>query len=146
MRNGASWTDISASRADAVEFVSEGNDGAGSRACATAEHHRLSHSGKAQQMRFYFRRIQFFSRDIDQIGNPAHDLEPGTFSREQIVGNESSGSQFPLIGFRKIAVAHCGAAHAKVATFRQIVLDRSLGGRVVQECRAQRLLLGRARG
>src|SRR5207245_10814123 len=42
----------------------------------------------------------------------------GSFSREQIVWNESSGSQFPLIGFRKIAVAHCGTAHANLARCR----------------------------
>jgi hypothetical protein len=39
------------------------------------KHNRLAHAAEAQQMRFHFRRIHFFSRDIDYVGNAPDDAE-----------------------------------------------------------------------
>ena len=66
-------------------------------------------------MRFYFRRIHFLSGDIDYIRNPAYDLQRGIVSLEQIVLNKNPVAKLLLVGFGKIAVAHCRAADANLA-------------------------------
>src|SRR5262249_44891722 len=66
-------------------------------------------------MRFYLRRIHLFSSDVDYVRNPAHDLEHGIVSREQIVRNKNVIAKLPLIWLGKIAVAHCCAANADLA-------------------------------
>src|SRR5215471_19332420 len=58
--------------------------------CRTPEHHCLSHTAKAQQLRFNFRRVHLFPCDINRIRNSTDDFESGISSREQIVGNENS--------------------------------------------------------
>src|SRR3954454_1421829 len=66
-------------------------------------------------MRFYFRRIHFFSGDIDYVRNPAHDLEIGIVSLEEVVRHENTITELVIVGFGKIAVAHCCAANANLA-------------------------------
>ena len=66
-------------------------------------------------MRFYFRRIHFLSGDVDYVRNPAHDLQRGIVSLEQIVRNKNTVAKLLIVGLGKIAVAHCCAANANLA-------------------------------
>ena len=66
-------------------------------------------------MRFYFRRIHFLSGDVDYVRNPAHDLQRGTVSLEQIVRNKNTVAKLLIVRLGKIAVAHCCAANANLA-------------------------------
>src|SRR4029453_19656709 len=66
-------------------------------------------------MRFYFRRIHFVSGDVDYVRDPAHDLQRGTVSREDIVGNKNTSAKLLLVRVGKIAVTHCFARNADLA-------------------------------
>src|SRR5882762_7774743 len=66
-------------------------------------------------MRFYFRRIHFLSGEVDYVRNPAHDLQRGIVSFEQIVRNKNTVAKLLIVGLGKIAVAHCRAANANLA-------------------------------
>src|SRR4029453_5197693 len=63
-------------------------------------------------MRFYFRRIHFVSGDVDYVRDPAHDLQRGIVSREEIVGNKNTIAKLLLVRVGKIAVTHCFAKNA----------------------------------
>src|SRR6266853_2278672 len=66
-------------------------------------------------MRFYFCRIHFLSGDVDDVRNPAHDLQRGIVSLKQIVRNKNTVAKLLVVGLGKIAVAHRRAANANLA-------------------------------
>src|SRR4029077_15632001 len=70
---------------------------------------------KTQQMRFYFRRIHLLSGDVDDVRNPAHDLQRGILSLEQIFRTKDTIAKLTIVRLGKIAVAHRCAANANLA-------------------------------
>src|SRR3954447_13100125 len=66
-------------------------------------------------MRFYFCWIHFLSGHVDYVRNPAHDLQRGTVSLDQIVRNKNTAAELLMVRFGKIAVAHCRAANTNLS-------------------------------
>src|SRR5205807_6651647 len=57
-----------------------------------AKRDRLPHTGKAEQMCFYFRRIHFFSGHINYVRNATDNFKAGAAAGEQIVGDKTAAA------------------------------------------------------
>src|SRR5436190_20154537 len=65
-------------------------------------------------MRLHFCGVDLFTCNVDYVGDPTDDFEPGTGTDHQVVGNKDSITQCFFIWLREIAIAYSTAAHVNL--------------------------------
>src|SRR6266478_9997929 len=79
---------------------------------SATENDRRSHSLAAQEFGFYFRRMHFLARNVDQVRAASDDpvTTPGFF--QQIIRDKNASAQFSFIRLREVTSSHRPTSHS----------------------------------